>query len=188
MTSEGGSKKPASAADVRVGKNVMRHRAERSQQELADAMRERGWKWSQATVWSVERGTRPLRYLEAIDLAEILGTEALVFAADAPTLIERTHAASRQIAKARDAASRAFTELLASLDTANQVLSDAEEEGVLPMGADERANEGALEPQALTQYHLGHLRALVDSSVEGVLSLAAEWHKADQAERERDDG
>ena len=40
-----------------------------SQQALGDAMRELGHKWSQATVWSVEKGERPLRFAEAADLA-----------------------------------------------------------------------------------------------------------------------
>lgn len=35
-------------------------------------MRERGHRWSQATVWNVERGERPLRLSEANSLAEIL--------------------------------------------------------------------------------------------------------------------
>lgn len=48
-----------------------------SQQALADRMRERGWKWSQATVWAVEKGERPLRLAEAMDLAQILGMSDL---------------------------------------------------------------------------------------------------------------
>ncbi|PZE93909.1 hypothetical protein DEJ00_01435 [Curtobacterium sp. MCLR17_039] len=43
-----------------------------SQKDLAVAMRERGHRWSQATVWNVERGERPLRLSEANSLAEIL--------------------------------------------------------------------------------------------------------------------
>lgn len=44
-----------------------------SQAGLANAMKERGHeKWSQATVWSVEQGKRPLRLAEAATLAEIL--------------------------------------------------------------------------------------------------------------------
>jgi len=43
-----------------------------SQQSLATAMRERGWRWSQATVWAVESGERPLRITEAADVVEIL--------------------------------------------------------------------------------------------------------------------
>jgi hypothetical protein len=44
-----------------------------TQQALANEMRERGHKWSQATVWSVEKGERPIRLTEAVDVAEILG-------------------------------------------------------------------------------------------------------------------
>lgn len=53
--------------------NVARLRGERSQKGVADAMRERGWKWSQATVWAIEKGERPLRLVEADDLATVLG-------------------------------------------------------------------------------------------------------------------
>jgi len=43
-----------------------------SQQELADLMRKRGFEWSQATVWSVEKGKRALRLNEAVALSEML--------------------------------------------------------------------------------------------------------------------
>ncbi|KJL46235.1 hypothetical protein RS84_02862 [Microbacterium hydrocarbonoxydans] len=43
-----------------------------SQKDLASAMRDRGWKWSQATVWSIEKGERPLRLAEAVDVAWVL--------------------------------------------------------------------------------------------------------------------
>lgn len=59
--------------DDQVGRAVVSARGARSQQEVADLMKNRGWKWSQATVWSVESGRRPLRFLEALDLAEVLG-------------------------------------------------------------------------------------------------------------------
>lgn len=58
--------------DAKVGAAVVLLRGSLSQQRLADRMRERGWKWSQATVWTVESGVRPLRLAEAADLAEIL--------------------------------------------------------------------------------------------------------------------
>ena len=60
------------SSDEQIGMNIVRFRAGRSQQSVADAMRDRGWKWSQATVWSVEKGERPLRLSEATDLAEVL--------------------------------------------------------------------------------------------------------------------
>lgn len=59
-------------ADSSIGKAVAALRGELSQTAVANAMRERGWKWSQATVWSVESGERPLRLAEAVDLAKVL--------------------------------------------------------------------------------------------------------------------
>jgi transcriptional regulator with XRE-family HTH domain len=46
-----------------------------TQKDLADRMAARDWKWSQATVWSVETGKRPLRYSEALDICWILDVE-----------------------------------------------------------------------------------------------------------------
>lgn len=58
--------------DAQIGRNVARARGAMSQKDLALLMRQRGHKWSQATVWNVERGERPLRLSEANALAEIL--------------------------------------------------------------------------------------------------------------------
>lgn len=57
-----------------IGENVARVRAaaNRSQADVADEMRRKGFKWSQATVWSVEKGERPLRLAEAEALAAVL--------------------------------------------------------------------------------------------------------------------
>ncbi|QSZ49590.1 hypothetical protein [Arthrobacter sp. D5-1] len=61
-----------SVRDEQIGQNIVRLRGERSQQWVADRMREKGWKWAQATVWNVEKGERPLRLAEAEGLADIL--------------------------------------------------------------------------------------------------------------------
>lgn len=58
--------------DESIGQNIARLRGEMSQVALAEQMKARGWKWSQSTVWSVEKGDRPLRLREAVDLAQIL--------------------------------------------------------------------------------------------------------------------
>lgn len=63
----------ATERDKTIGKNVQRYRGDKSQQWLADEMRELGYRWSQATVWAVEKGTRALQLSEATDLAPILG-------------------------------------------------------------------------------------------------------------------
>lgn len=57
-------------------------RGERSQQSLAERMKSRGHKWSQSTVWSVERGDRAVRLAEAEDLAEALDVEVGALLAD----------------------------------------------------------------------------------------------------------
>lgn len=58
--------------DEEIGQNLARFRGERTQQDIADAMRSMGYKWSQATVWSVEKGERPIRLTEAMDIAHVL--------------------------------------------------------------------------------------------------------------------
>lgn len=61
--------------DVLIGEAVAFHRGPRSQKSLGEAMRARGHRWSQATVWSVEKGDRPLKLAEAVDVAAELGVE-----------------------------------------------------------------------------------------------------------------
>lgn len=51
----------------------LRELAGLSQAEFAKVVRDRGPKWSQGTVWTVEAGERPLRLSEAILIAEFLG-------------------------------------------------------------------------------------------------------------------
>lgn len=61
-----------STRDEQIGKNLARLRGDVSQKDLAARMKQLGWKWSQATVWTIETGERPLRLAEADDLANIL--------------------------------------------------------------------------------------------------------------------
>ena len=62
-----------STTDEQIAKNFLRLRGDRSQKEIASLMQARGWKWSQATVWAIEKAERPIRLAEAVDLEEILG-------------------------------------------------------------------------------------------------------------------
>lgn len=50
----------------------MKFRGNISQQTLAEKMRNKGFKWSQATVWATEKGDRPVRLSEVIALSEVL--------------------------------------------------------------------------------------------------------------------
>jgi transcriptional regulator with XRE-family HTH domain len=68
--------------DEQVGLTLSFLRGSMTQKALADAMKIRGWKWSQATVWSVEKGDRPLRLTEAVDVATILEVDVSEFLND----------------------------------------------------------------------------------------------------------
>lgn len=63
---------PQTDAEIGTDLTTARERAELSQRDLAAAMTGRGFKWSQATVSQIEKGTRPLRYNEAQHLAELI--------------------------------------------------------------------------------------------------------------------
>jgi transcriptional regulator with XRE-family HTH domain len=71
--------------DEAIGARVQGYRKKwgLSQDDLANAMRERGWKWAQATVWNVENGERPLRFSEVIGLAELFHMPLQAFLPDA---------------------------------------------------------------------------------------------------------
>lgn len=68
--------------DEQIGRNLASIRGDMSQKDLAEEMRKRGWKWSQATVWSIEKGERPLRLAEAAELAAVLDKPFSLFLAE----------------------------------------------------------------------------------------------------------
>lgn len=63
--------------DEAIGRNLRKLRkglkGDTSQDYIAELMRDRGFKWSQSTVWAVEKGERPLRLSEARALVSALG-------------------------------------------------------------------------------------------------------------------
>lgn len=92
-------------SDVEVGAQVRQRREGSllSQQDLAAAMRTRGYKWSQATVWSVESGERPLRLSEAVDVANCCGFDPALFLGDhAPATNEAARGVSMSIKALQD--------------------------------------------------------------------------------------
>lgn len=60
---------------VSIGDAVRRAREDAglSQKQLAQLMREADYKWSQATVWSIESGSRDLRWSEGVTLRTAIG-------------------------------------------------------------------------------------------------------------------
>lgn len=108
--------------DNQIGQNIARLRGAMSQKDLALAMRDRGHKWSQATVWNVERGERPLRLSEATALVDVLELQS-VQSISAPeeefeylATVSRLHEASRDLVLQADKVLRIQRELAEILD------------------------------------------------------------------------
>lgn len=70
------------SSDETIGKNVLRARGMTTQTDVAERMRKLGYKWSQSTVWAVEKGERALKLAEAQDLAIVLGVSVLELVED----------------------------------------------------------------------------------------------------------
>jgi transcriptional regulator with XRE-family HTH domain len=70
MTDDPAAIRHAIAANIRAE----RARSRLSQQEVADAMRERGFPWHQQTTGATERGERRVTADELTVLASVLGT------------------------------------------------------------------------------------------------------------------
>lgn len=63
--------------DKTIGERVKQSRGAMTQVEAARQMKELGHKWSQATVWAVEKGERSVKLAEARDLSMIFGCSVL---------------------------------------------------------------------------------------------------------------
>jgi hypothetical protein len=105
-------------------------------------MRERGWKWSQATVWSVEKGERPLRLSEATDLAEVLGIMLHVLLAQPEEA--RVHEYMHQCRQAHETLNVAATAYLEATVHLQVALDQARRAGV-QLGDATREGGGWLE-------------------------------------------
>ena len=72
---EGLARTTTSPASVAPTRSIRRARVEKgwTQEDLARAMRQHGFRWSQSTVARVEGGQRPMLYTEASALTDLLG-------------------------------------------------------------------------------------------------------------------
>lgn len=174
-----------SDTDERIGKRLAQLRGKTSQAALAADMANRGHKWSQATVWSVETAKRPLRLAEAVDVAAILGVkvDALLVADALGTAVED---ARRKIGTAREAKETfreqgyALLHACAEVEAAVEAAQWIAEQSDAPMRA--RARMGMLQSEA---------GDVVDSSLEEVArGVQEEWDEREarfmeESERER---
>jgi hypothetical protein len=158
--------------DRRIGENVRVLRGELSQQAVADAMRERGWKWSQATVWSVEKGERPLRLAEAEALAHVLKAPTVA------SLLSPPEEAYREIALRRTA-----TAYQAIVSATREFLEARDE-----LGADEIRVGGQVAPRVWITETIRRWLENEHGPEDAVAEARLDYEIAVDAERRRSEG
>lgn len=176
-------------SDEQIGANLTRLRGEMSQKELAAKMRPLGWKWSQATVWSIEKGERPLRLTEAEDVCQVLGV--LVGALTYPDWYARINQQALGLISARSHLEQAIRDY-ANAQIALAVNADLAEEHldgnlVASIQSDLAETPSSLATAVLNKMlvesnHDLHWIAAKESSSRFVRELLGRWHDLEQDE------
>jgi transcriptional regulator with XRE-family HTH domain len=119
--------------DANIAANVRAYReaAGMSQEELAQQMADRGFPFTQATVWKVERGQRPVRAGELIALGDIFGRILVTNLTNPPDAtrhtiqLERTSRNASAAYSALKAAAAAYLDAQVQLAYAARLAHDA---------------------------------------------------------------
>jgi transcriptional regulator with XRE-family HTH domain len=123
------AREPREKTAERLGANVkqLREVASVSQAELARRMTERGWPWHQSTVYRVESGRQPMRFEEAVDLADILDVtlDRLTWATGEAGERERVDDAHNRLRDSMVEAVEAVSRFHAARTTAGRASHDA---------------------------------------------------------------
>jgi transcriptional regulator with XRE-family HTH domain len=118
-----------------VGANVRRLRTAHAltQAELARAMVDRGCAFSQATVWKIETGQRPVKLAEAVVIADAVQVplEALTTAADGGGYDAELRALTRQVGDAYDQIKQAIAAYLHAQVRLRETAASSKAAGVL---------------------------------------------------------
>lgn len=104
-----------------------------SQEELAQRMVERGFGFTQATVWKIEQGKRAVRIAEAVALMDVLGLPSWMNLTRSPHTFRRDaqlQAAHRYAGVAYSAVKDAATEFLRAQAEVAAAAAEAREAGV----------------------------------------------------------
>lgn len=153
------------SADRRFGENLrtLRERAGLSQSELGKRMRACGFRWHQQTVSAIEAGDQPVKWADAVAVAEILGTtlDRLTWASPEANAVEWLNSAAAQVRASAEAVAGAVQRLLVDLDGAQAALRDV-------VHASHRADEA--------RSHVRH--ALEHCQLEAVIQDGIDRHRA----------
>lgn len=117
-----------------IGATASLLRGAMPQQAVADAMRDKGHKWTQSTVWAVEKGERRLLLSEAADLTAVLGVplEMLLRRPEEAGLQRDIADECHNIGVLFDEAVWAMYDLSAAQTALQRLLDEAERKGVTP--------------------------------------------------------
>jgi transcriptional regulator with XRE-family HTH domain len=137
--------------DEQIGRNLVRLRGGMSQKDLADRMRTHGFKWSQATVWAIEKGERPLRLTESLALGKIFGIDGHALTS---TRFDRHLEILRHEKEMNDISDVAYGSFAPQLRIARSLDEDGETEGALSPGfTAQNAVDFAMEGLARAAFH-----------------------------------
>lgn len=127
----------SSTTDQQVGQNIARLRGEMTQDELADLMKERGFRWSHTTVYNVEVGERPVRASELKELADIFHVTSIAqfFEGAEVTTVEK---ARRDVNEARLLAVNVLSDYYYKI---GKELARARDDAGLLTGPDENSDD-----------------------------------------------
>ncbi|OLT09309.1 hypothetical protein BJF77_11010 [Kocuria sp. CNJ-770] len=129
-------------SDQEIGEVVAVLRGAVPQRDIAERMTNRGFKWTQGTVSSVEKGERSLKLTEGAVLAEILGTDVQSLIADeeAARLERDFRAGQTALTDARQEIQRATRKFIAAQGYLRRIRSSLSEDELALLDGDLRAD------------------------------------------------
>jgi transcriptional regulator with XRE-family HTH domain len=146
---------PYKSIDQNIAANVRAYREAGgiSQEELAQRMTDFGFGFSQATIWKIESGQRPVRASELIALADAIGADGLT-----PTALAREPEATRHTIALKQTNAAARTAYYAVKEAAAAYL---EAQAQLLFAAREAHDAGL----TVTELHTSWLSVLPEEAV-----------------------
>jgi transcriptional regulator with XRE-family HTH domain len=158
--------------DRDIGAIVAALRGQTPQRDLAEKMTQQGFRWTQGTVSSVEKGERSLKLTEGAALAEVLGTDvqSLVKDEDAARIEREYRAVEQALRDAHQELRSATSKLLAAQAYSRHIRSQSTEQEHEPADA-----EAQLDPVAVVADEQKRVEKELQESDQVMRSILAEY-------------
>lgn len=159
--------------EQRIGQNIdrLRRDADKTQKEVAEYMRAAGFKWSQATVWSVEAGERPVRLSEAYELARLLdiGVSGLLLTKESAVMADHVLGTYRLVEESQEGLTAALRNVRAAIERAGEVVKDTDPDTMKSL-----ANDLPPADMLRVAHARGQLYVYADQGIKVALSTSLE--------------